>query len=76
MATRHLIHQRSFHLARLLAVAGVALALVLGVVAIDAVGSTSLLRRAGDVETETIHVVTKYSPLKFVPPSPRPHRAE
>jgi hypothetical protein len=59
-----------------LAVVGVALALVLSVLAIDAVMSTGLITRAVTVQTETFDVVAKHSPLKFVPPSPRAHRAE
>jgi hypothetical protein len=76
MATRHLIHRRSVHLAQCLKVVGVALALVLSVLAIDAVMSTGLITRTVTVETETFDVVAKHSPLKFVPPSPRAQRAQ
>jgi hypothetical protein len=76
MAATHLIHQHSVHLARCLTIVAIALALVLSAFVVDAVAGTGLLTRTVAVERETFHVVTKYSPLKFVPPSPRAHPAE
>jgi hypothetical protein len=76
MDTTTPIQEHPFRLAHSLAIVGVAFALVLSVLAIHAMTSTGLVTRTLTVETETLHVVEEYSPLKFVPPSPRPHRAE
>jgi hypothetical protein len=76
MVTTTPIQEHPFRLAHSLAIVGVAFALVLSVLAIDAITSTGLVTRTVTVETETLHVVEKYSPLKFVPPSPRAHAAK
>jgi hypothetical protein len=76
MATTTRIQEHPFQLAHLLAIVGIALALVLSVLAIDAVTSIGLVTRIVAVETETLHVVAKYSPLKLVAPSPTAHAAK
>ncbi|HVS07443.1 MAG TPA: hypothetical protein VHK65_14950 [Candidatus Dormibacteraeota bacterium] len=75
MATTTRIQEHPFQLPHLLAIVVVALALVLGFLAIDALTSIGLVTRTVAVETETFHVVAKYTPLKLVAPSPRAHAA-
>jgi hypothetical protein len=75
MATTHL-HQRPSHLRHYLTIVGVALALLLTACVVDALASTGVLTRTVAVEREAFHVVAKYWPLKFVPPSPKARPAE
>jgi hypothetical protein len=71
MATTEPIHERSHHLGHYLTIVGIALALVLGAFVVDTVASTGLLTRTVGVEKGTFDVMAKYSPLKFVSPSPK-----